>query len=71
MLSIREKLETGLVKTMYLSTKDQLTDVFIKAIHPSKFQFLFSNMSFLICTAHLEGILVYIDVCMQLHSTIR
>lgn len=41
---VREKLQAGMLKTMHVTTRNQLADLFTKAIHPSQFQLLLSKM---------------------------
>ena len=41
---VREKLQTGLLKTLHVLTHNQLADLLIKALHPSQFHLLLNNM---------------------------
>ena len=41
---VREKIQSGCLKTLYVSTQHQLVDVFTKALHPTQFQFLIGKM---------------------------
>ena len=41
---VREKLQSGILKTMHVSTQNQLADLFTKALHPTQFQLLLSKM---------------------------
>lgn len=41
---VREKIQDGVLRTMFVTSQNQLADVFTKALHPSKFQELIGKM---------------------------
>ncbi|KAL5563008.1 hypothetical protein UlMin_032755 [Ulmus minor] len=41
---VRDKIQTGILKPMFVSTDQQLADVLTKALHPSSFRFLIGKM---------------------------
>ncbi|XP_021897495.1 uncharacterized protein LOC110814369 [Carica papaya] len=41
---VREKIQDGTMKTMHISTRNQLADLMIKALHPAQFANLLSKM---------------------------
>lgn len=43
----REKIESGMIKTMHVRTSAQVADVFTKALFPTQFNFLIGKMSLL------------------------
>lgn len=43
---VREKIQDGMLKTMHVSSKNQLGDVFTKALYLIQFQMIISKMGF-------------------------
>lgn len=41
---VRDKIQAGVLKTLHVSTRNQLADVFTKALHPSLFKGLLDKM---------------------------
>ena len=41
---VRERIQAGILKTMHVSTQNQLADLFTKALHPTRFHILLSKM---------------------------
>ena len=41
---VREKMQVGFLKTLHVTTHNQLANIFTKAIHPTKFHTLLSQM---------------------------
>lgn len=41
---VREKLQAGVVKTLYVSSHNQLADILTKALHPKQFKLLISKL---------------------------
>ncbi|KAL5567779.1 hypothetical protein UlMin_024354 [Ulmus minor] len=41
---VREKIQNGMLKTMFVSTNHQVADLFTKALHPTQFKLLLSKM---------------------------
>ncbi|KAL5579567.1 hypothetical protein UlMin_012009 [Ulmus minor] len=41
---VREKIQAGILKTLHVSSSNQLADVFTKALHPSQFRELIGKM---------------------------
>ena len=52
---VREKILQGIIKPHHIKTRDQVSDIFTKALHPSQFKFLISKMGINNIYAHLEG----------------
>ena len=42
---LRQKIAEGEVKLMYINTKDQLADIFTKALGPAQFQLLNTKLT--------------------------
>ena len=41
---VRERIQSGLLKTLHVSSQNQLADVLTKALHPAQFNLLLSKM---------------------------
>ena len=41
---VREKIQNGMLKTMFVSTNHQVADLFTKALHPTQFKLLLSKI---------------------------
>ncbi|KAL5562467.1 hypothetical protein UlMin_032214 [Ulmus minor] len=41
---VREKIQLGVLKTLFVSSEHQIADILTKALHPSQFYFLISKM---------------------------
>lgn len=49
-----EKTLASVVRPLYLSTQQQIADLFTKALHVGHFQFLLRKMNFINMQTHLE-----------------
>ena len=53
---VREKLQSGFLKTLHVQSANQLADVFTKAVQPGLFKSIISKMwDYTICIIHLGG----------------
>lgn len=52
---VQEKIQTGLLKVIHVSTHHQLADIYTKPIYSTQFQSLLSNMGIQNLYSHLEG----------------
>ncbi len=52
---IREKFMLGIIQPEHLNTKEQIADLFTKALHPTQFKFLLSKLNISNIYAQLEG----------------
>lgn len=52
---VREKLQSGFLKTLHVKTELQLADVLTKTVQPGLFKSLIFKMAYIVYVFHLEG----------------